>query len=179
MIAHAGRTLALIEGGLSNYELTDELDTVGVCDFDGTLTGRLHRPPQADPETGELHAVSYSINRGNTVQYSVIDVEGRARRTVDIEVAGSPMMHDFSLTEGHVVFYDLPVTFDAKRAAAMSVRERDAIPSRLTMSASMTASASSCSLARQPHRRSERAAISWSSRSLTCPHLCREQLTDR
>ena len=47
------------------------------------------------------------------MQYSVIGADGRARRTVDIEVAGSPMMHDFSLTERHVVFYDLPVTFDA------------------------------------------------------------------
>ena len=38
--------------------------------------------------------------------------DGRVRRTVDVEVAGSPMMHDFSLTAGHVVIYDLPVTFD-------------------------------------------------------------------
>jgi carotenoid cleavage dioxygenase len=45
------------------------------------------------------------------VQYSVIGVDGRARRTVDITVSGSPMMHDFSLTENHVVFYDLPVSF--------------------------------------------------------------------
>ena len=29
------------------------------------------------------------------MQYSVIDTAGRARRTVDIEVSGSPMMHDF------------------------------------------------------------------------------------
>ena len=54
-------------------------------------------------------------DRGNTVQYSVIDADGRARRTVDIEVGGSPMMHDFSLTERHVVFYDLPVTFDVDK----------------------------------------------------------------
>ena len=99
----------------TNIELTDELDTVGVCDFDGTLTGGYTAHPKRDPETGELHAVSYSMYRGNTVQYSVIGADGRARRTVDIEVAGSPMMHDMSLTEKHVVFYDLPVTFDADR----------------------------------------------------------------
>ena len=117
VIGHAGKTLALIEAGVANYELTDELDTVGVCDFDGTLTGGYTAHPKRDPETGELHAVSYSMYRGNTVQYSVIGADGRARRTVDIEVAGSPMMHDFSLTERHVVFYDLPVTFDARQAA--------------------------------------------------------------
>lgn len=113
VLAHAGRTLALVEGGVANYELTDELDTVGTCDFDGTLFGGYTAHPHRDPRTGELHAVSYSFARGRTVQYSVIDNQGRARRTVDIEVSGSPMMHDFSLTDSYVVIYDLPVTFEA------------------------------------------------------------------
>ena len=113
-------------------ELTDELDTVGVCDFEATLTGGYTAHPKRDPDTGELHAVSYSMHRGNTVQYSVIGVDGRARRTVDIEVGGSPMMHDFSLTEHHVVFYDLPVTFDSAQGrgddcAARAATARPAI----------------------------------------------------
>ncbi len=112
VLSHAGRTLALVEGGVANYELTEELDTVGTCDFDGTLAGGYTAHPHRDPRTGELHAVSYSFARGRTVQYSVIDTAGRARRTVDIEVGGSPMMHDFSLTDKYVVIYDLPVTFD-------------------------------------------------------------------
>lgn len=135
VIGHAGRTLALIEGGAASYELTDDLDTVGVCDFDGTLSGGYTAHPKRDPETGELHAVSYSMHRGNTVQYSVIGVDGRARRTVDIEVTGSPMMHDFSLTERHVVFYDLPVTFDARQAASMTVPRALRLPARLVLSA--------------------------------------------
>src|SRR5690349_14372294 len=55
VIGHAGKTLALVEGGLPNYELTDELETVGVCDFDGTLSGGYTAHPKRDPETGELH----------------------------------------------------------------------------------------------------------------------------
>ena len=135
VIGHAGKTIALVEAGVANYELTDELDTVGVCDFDGTLSGGYTAHPKRDPETGELHAVSYSMYRGNRVQYSVIGVDGRARRTVDIEVSGSPMMHDFSLTERHVVFYDLPVTFDAQQAAAMTVPRALRLPARLLLSA--------------------------------------------
>jgi carotenoid cleavage oxygenase len=135
VIGHGGKTLALIEGGGINYELTDELDTVGVCDFDGTLTGGYTAHPKRDPETGELHAVSYCAYRGNKVQYSVIGVDGRARRTVDITVAGSPMMHDFSLTERYVVFYDLPVTFDAPLAAAMTVPRGLRLPVQLMLSA--------------------------------------------
>jgi carotenoid cleavage dioxygenase len=75
------------------------------------------------------------MERGNTVQYSVIGVDGRARRTVDITVHGSPMMHDFSLTEKHVVFYDLPVTFDAALAAEMTMPKPLRLPARLMMSA--------------------------------------------
>ncbi len=135
VIGHAGKTLALVEGGTSNYQLSDELETVGVCDFDGTLTGGYTAHPKRDPETGELHAVSYSMNRGNTVQYSVIGVDGRARRTVDITVGGSPMMHDFSLTDGHVVFYDLPVTFDAALAAEITMPRGARLATRLMLSA--------------------------------------------
>ena len=135
VIGHAGKTLALIEAGVANYELTEELDTVGPCDFDGTLTGGYTAHPKRDPDTGELHAVSYSMLRGNTVQYSVIGADGRARRTVDIDVGGSPMMHDFSLTEHYVVFYDLPVTFDVRTAATMGVPRALRLPARLMLSA--------------------------------------------
>ena len=75
------------------------------------------------------------MNRGNTVQYSVIGADGRARRTVDIAVSGSPMMHDFSLTERHVVFYDLPVTFDARQAVSMTVSRALRLPARMVLSA--------------------------------------------
>jgi carotenoid cleavage dioxygenase len=133
VLAHAGRTLALMEGGVANYELTEDLDTVGTCDFDGTLTGGYTAHPHRDPRTGELHAVSYSFARGTTVQYSVIDTTGRARRSVDIEVSGSPMMHDFSLTDKYVVIYDLPVTFDPVQALAGSVPRWLQLPARLVM----------------------------------------------
>lgn len=135
VMGHAGRTLALIEGGNATYELTDELDTVGPCDFDGTLPGGYTAHPKRDPATGELHAVSYFFCRGNTVQYSVIGTDGRARRTVDIDVTGSPMMHDFSLTRHHVVLYDLPVTFDTRQAARASVPPLLRRPAQLVLSA--------------------------------------------
>src|SRR6202011_1578778 len=131
VLAHAGKTLALVEGGVANYELSDELDTVGPCDFDGTLPGGYAAHPHRDPHTGELHAVSYSFARGRSVQYSVIDTNGRARRTVDISVSGSPMMHDFSLTDKYVVLYDLPVTFDPVQVIPANVPRWMRLPTRL------------------------------------------------
>lgn len=62
--------------------------------------------------------MSYHFGMGNHVEYSVVDGTGRARRREQITVGGSPMMHDFSLTAGRVIFYDLPVVFDPSVVAA-------------------------------------------------------------
>ncbi|MCV7260657.1 carotenoid oxygenase family protein [Mycobacterium shimoidei] len=133
VLSHAGQTLALVEGGGANYRLTDDLETIGTCDFDGTLSGGYTAHPHRDPATGELHAVSYSFARGHRVQYSVIDTAGRARRTVDIAVTGAPMMHDFSLTEKYVVIYDLPVTFDPVQVLPTNVPRWLSLPVRLVL----------------------------------------------
>ena len=116
VIGHAGRTFAIVEAGARPYELTDELDTIGPCDLDGTLPGGYTAHPKRDPLTGELHAISYFWGWGNKVQYSVIGTDGRVRRTVDVETTGSPMIHDCSLTESSVVIYDMPVVFDLEMA---------------------------------------------------------------
>jgi carotenoid cleavage dioxygenase-like enzyme len=55
VIQHAGRTLATVEAGALPYELTDELSTVGACDFGGNLPAaplrlqRRHRRGKPDP----------------------------------------------------------------------------------------------------------------------------------
>jgi carotenoid cleavage dioxygenase len=139
IIGHAGKTFAIAESGVRPYELTDELETVGPSDFCGTLFGGYTAHPKRDPQTGELHAVSYNPMRGNVVQYTVTGVDGKVRRTVDIGLKAQTMMHDFSLTEKYVVLYDLPVALDlggtltsrpAKAVAGMLTRlaERHAAP---------------------------------------------------
>ena len=117
VISHAGRTLAIIEAGARPYELTDELDTIGPTDLEGTLPGGYTAHPKRDPRTGELHAISYFFGWGNKVQYSVIGTDGRVRRTVDVEVGGPVSVHDMSLTERFVVVYDLPVVFSMEAVA--------------------------------------------------------------
>jgi carotenoid cleavage dioxygenase len=116
VIGHAGRTFAIVEAGPRPYELDDELNTIGPCDFDGTLPGGYTAHPKRDPQTGELHAVSYFWGWGNKVQYTVMDRDARVRKVVDVETTGSPMLHDMSLTEKYAVIYDLPVVFDLDMA---------------------------------------------------------------
>ncbi|MCW2695409.1 MAG: 9-cis-epoxycarotenoid dioxygenase [Modestobacter sp.] len=117
VLAHAGRTLATVEAGALPYELTDDLDTVGPCDFDGTLPGGYAAHTKLDRRTGELHAVAYCWVRDH-VQHVVVGPDGRVTGTTDVPVADGPMMHDFALTDRYVVLLDLPVTFSMDAAAA-------------------------------------------------------------
>ncbi len=119
VIAHAGRTLATVEAGALPYELTEELDTVGPCDFDGTLPGGYAAHTKLDRRTGELHAVAY-FWAWDHVQHVVIGPDGRVSSTTDVPVPDGPMMHDLALTERYVVLFDLPVTFSMAAAAAGS-----------------------------------------------------------
>jgi len=53
LVAHAGRLLALEEGGFP-YEITPELQTVGPFTFDGALHTPMTAHPEVCPRTGEL-----------------------------------------------------------------------------------------------------------------------------
>lgn len=112
-----GRTFALVEAGAAQFELTEELDSVGYCDFDGTLAQAYTAHPHRDPQSGELHAVSYFFGWGSKVRYTVMGTDGKIRKHVDVPVTGSPMVHDFALTKDYVVIYDLPVTLDVGKIA--------------------------------------------------------------
>ena len=104
-------------GGPLPYELSDELDTIGPCDFCGTLPGGFAAHTKLDQQTGELHAIAY-FWAWDHVQHVVIDAAGKVTRTTDIAVADGPMMHDFALTGSYVVLLDLPVTFSLNAVTA-------------------------------------------------------------
>ena len=117
VIGHAGRTLAVVEAGALPYELSYELDTIGPCDFGGTLPGGFAAHTKLDRATGELHAIAY-FWAWDHVQHVVVDAAGKVTRTTDIPVADGPMMHDFALTATYVVLLDLPVTFSLDAVTA-------------------------------------------------------------
>jgi carotenoid cleavage dioxygenase-like enzyme len=117
IIFHGGRTLATVEAGPLPYELSYELDTIGPCDFGGSLPGGFAAHTKLDHDTGELHAVAY-FWASDHVQHVVVDAAGKVSRTTDIPVTDGPMMHDFALTRRYVVLLDLPVTFSMNAVAA-------------------------------------------------------------
>jgi carotenoid cleavage dioxygenase-like enzyme len=111
VVNHAGRTLALVESSLP-YEITTELDTVGVYDFDGELADSMTAHPKICPATGELHFFGYGSITAPHVTYYRADAAGKLVVKQPVDVPGLTMMHDFAMTADHVVFYDLPVVFD-------------------------------------------------------------------
>jgi len=117
IIAHGGRTLATVEAGPLPYQLSYELDTIGPCDFGGTLPGGFAAHTKLDRQTGELHAIAY-FWAFDYVQHVVVDPAGIVARTTNIPVADGPMMHDFALTSRYVVLLDLPVTFSLAAVSA-------------------------------------------------------------
>ncbi|NJP64823.1 carotenoid oxygenase family protein [Streptomyces spiramenti] len=117
VIRHAGRIFALTEGEACPQELTGELDTVGPHSLGGSppnFTAAAHT--KRDPHTGELHSVSY-LTGSDTARHLVMDVDGTVTHWRDVPMDGSPMIHDFALTERHVVIYDSPVVFSAEAHA--------------------------------------------------------------
>jgi carotenoid cleavage dioxygenase len=118
VIGHAGRTFAIVEAGAMPYELTDELDTIGACDFGGTLAGGYTAHPKRDPRSGELYAVSYFFGWGNDVEVSVIDTEAKVRSARRVTMGGPVSLHDTAITERWIVLLDLPVLFDMEMVAS-------------------------------------------------------------
>jgi carotenoid cleavage dioxygenase len=116
VIAHAGRLLALVETSLPT-EVTRELDTVGCFDYGGRLTTGMTAHPRRCPRTGELHFFAYD-HMAPFLTYHRADAAGRLVQSEVIEVPGPTMIHDFAITDRHVVFMDLPLVFDVELALA-------------------------------------------------------------
>ena len=116
VVEHAGRILALVETSLPT-EVTRGLDTIGCFDFGGRLTTGMTAHPKHCARTGELHFFGYSY-RPPYLVYHCADAAGRLVQSEVIEVPGPTMIHDFAITERHVVFMDLPVVFDLGLAMA-------------------------------------------------------------
>ncbi len=115
VIGHAGRIFALVETSFPT-ELTPELDTIGICDFEGRLTTAMTAHPKRCPRTGELHFFGYGFFPPY-LTYHRLDAAGKLVQSEEIAVPGPTMMRDFAITERHVIFMDLPVVFDPDAAA--------------------------------------------------------------
>jgi carotenoid cleavage dioxygenase-like enzyme len=110
-LRHAGRILAVMEACPPTM-LDHDLETLGELDYGG-LVGSCTAHPKIDPVTGEMVFFGYSPFPPY-LRYHVVDASGALVHSADIDLPNPIMIHDFAVTEHHVVFLDAPALFDAE-----------------------------------------------------------------
>jgi all-trans-8'-apo-beta-carotenal 15,15'-oxygenase len=147
---HAGTLLALWEGGLPHRLDPETLETLGTWDFDGRLRNdsgildRLMAPelpfsahPKRDPITEEIVNFGTLMGRKNKLVTYRVDGRGRMRTPHMTPLDALAFVHDFVLTERHMVFYLSAVAFRVASALAGfstpvgSLTGSDGAPARL------------------------------------------------
>jgi len=112
-----GRLLALNEGDLP-YQLRfvceGLLETVGRIKFERDVGAKFTAHPKTDSATGHLHFFGYSVDKPPFCTYSVMDNNGEIIKTMPVNLPHPVMMHDFAMTENHVIFIVCPLVFDPK-----------------------------------------------------------------
>ncbi len=127
VLRHRDDILCLEEGHWP-WRIDGELNTLGYQNWGGALTTSMTAHPKVCPVTGELIAFSYLSPTPPFLHYIRIGADGELKQLEGIEIPNMVMMHDFNVTEHHVIFMDLPVVFDlGKLASGMPFKfDRDA-----------------------------------------------------
>ena len=118
IIFHAGKLLALEEAHLPTEIEPGTLATRGYHNYQGRVAGSFTAHPKIDPITGELVFFGYNAAGPLTpaLSYGSIDASGKATRFERFEAPYASMVHDFIVTENHVLFPILPITGSMERA---------------------------------------------------------------
>ena len=110
VLHHADHLLALGEVEPA-WRISPDLDTLGpwTAGTDAPLAMGAHN--RVHPVTGDLFALAYDL-MAPVVHIHHIDPAGRLKRSFDVALAAPSMIHDFVLTEGHLVLLVGPAVFD-------------------------------------------------------------------
>lgn len=118
IVSHAGRLLALEEGhapiAIDPASLGTDSDGV----FGPHLSGPFTAHPKTDPVTGELLFFGYNASGpfSATLSFGIVSPAGALTFYRQFAAPYASMVHDFIVTEGHVVFPVLPLTGSLDRA---------------------------------------------------------------
>jgi carotenoid cleavage dioxygenase-like enzyme len=116
IVWHAGRLMALEEGHAPFRMDPGTLDSEGYVE---AYRGRVTAHPKVDPATGEMVWFGYGVGEmplSAGMSYGVTAADGQVVRRQDFQAPYSSMVHDFMVTESHVLFPILPLTGSLERA---------------------------------------------------------------
>src|SRR4051794_21595200 len=116
VLRHGDHLLALGEASHA-YDMTMDLDTIGEWKAGTGAPIRLGAHNRRHPHTGALFALAYSVTEP-VVRFHHIDASGNLVRTFETALAAPTMIHDFVLTEKHIVLLAGPAVFDLAAARA-------------------------------------------------------------
>lgn len=110
---HAGKLLALWEGGRPTELDPDTLDTIGVHDFDGGLKwiGAFSAHPKWDNRTGDMFNFGLAMFPRPGLACYRVDRTGKMHDLGRLDLPCPMFNHDMGLTDRHLVFVVAPLVF--------------------------------------------------------------------
>ena len=118
VVWHAGKLLALEEGHQPLEVDPQTLGTRGYLDYAGSAQ-RFTAHPKIDPVTGEMVFFGYGVGAmplSAGMAYGVVDKTGKVTRLDRFDAPYASMVHDFCVTDRHVLFPILPLSASLQRA---------------------------------------------------------------
>jgi carotenoid cleavage dioxygenase len=116
IVWHAGKLLALEE---AHAPFAIDLHTLESRGYDRGFKGKVTAHPKLDPKTGEMVWFAYGVGDmplSPGLSYGVTSADGTNTRRQEFQAPFSSMVHDFMVTENHVLFPVLPLTGSLERA---------------------------------------------------------------
>jgi len=117
IVPHGGKLYALDEGSSPVLMDPATLETNGPSTFDGRYTGPMTAHPKIDARTGEMFFFGYMAAGPGTpdISFTVVGRDGKVVRTEMFKAPYASMVHDFAITDQHVIFPIFPATIDLGR----------------------------------------------------------------
>ena len=117
MVFHAGKLLALWEGGNPHHLTLPNLDTVSEINYDGRLNHPFTAHPKVDAQSGEMVTFGASLMSSPFCSVSVVNKDGELVHTTGVDMPKAIMMHDCAITSNHTLILDLPFTYNLENMA--------------------------------------------------------------